>query len=110
MVREAGVEPARPEWTLEPESSESTNSTTRAYSGTISFDAAKLLKYHITLVMICQHFFATFVRNLPLPTAKPNDKKRGAGPRFILANGLHFKLVANICFIKRPGQRLPDAF
>ena len=31
MVREAGLEPARPEWTLEPESSESTNSTTRAY-------------------------------------------------------------------------------
>ena len=33
MVREAGVEPARPEWTLEPESSESTNSTTRADGG-----------------------------------------------------------------------------
>ena len=32
MVREAGLEPARPEWTLEPESSESANSTTRAYS------------------------------------------------------------------------------
>ena len=31
MVREAGLEPARPEWTLEPESSESTNSTTRPY-------------------------------------------------------------------------------
>ena len=31
LVREAGVEPARPEWTLEPESSESANSTTRAY-------------------------------------------------------------------------------
>ena len=31
MVREAGLEPARPEWTLEPESSESANSTTRAY-------------------------------------------------------------------------------
>ena len=30
MVREAGLEPARPEWTLEPESSESANSTTRA--------------------------------------------------------------------------------
>ena len=26
-----GLEPARPEWTLEPESSESANSTTRAY-------------------------------------------------------------------------------
>ena len=32
MVREAGLEPARPEWTLEPESSESANSTTRAYA------------------------------------------------------------------------------
>ncbi len=32
MVREAGLEPARPEWTLEPESSESANSTTRASS------------------------------------------------------------------------------
>ena len=31
MVREAGLEPARPQWTLEPESSESANSTTRAY-------------------------------------------------------------------------------
>ena len=31
LVREAGVEPARPKWTLEPESSESANSTTRAY-------------------------------------------------------------------------------
>ena len=29
MVGEAGLEPARPEWTLEPESSESANSTTR---------------------------------------------------------------------------------
>ena len=33
MVREAGLEPARPEWTLEPESSESANSTTRAHRG-----------------------------------------------------------------------------
>ena len=31
MVREGGLEPPRPEWTLEPESSESANSTTRAY-------------------------------------------------------------------------------
>ena len=35
MVREAGLEPARPEWTLEPESSESANSTTRAYSAVL---------------------------------------------------------------------------
>ena len=33
MVREAGLEPARPYWTLEPESSESANSTTRANKG-----------------------------------------------------------------------------
>ena len=32
LVGEAGLEPARPQWTLEPESSESTNSTTRPYS------------------------------------------------------------------------------
>ena len=31
LVGEAGLEPARPKWTLEPESSESTNSTTRPY-------------------------------------------------------------------------------
>ncbi len=31
LVGEAGLEPARPEWTLEPESSESANSTTRPY-------------------------------------------------------------------------------
>ncbi len=30
LVHEAGLEPARPKWTLEPESSESANSTTRA--------------------------------------------------------------------------------
>ena len=30
LLFEAGLEPARPEWTLEPESSESANSTTRA--------------------------------------------------------------------------------
>ena len=33
LVGEAGLEPARPQWTLEPESSESTNSTTRPYVG-----------------------------------------------------------------------------
>lgn len=36
MVREAGLEPARPYWTLEPESSESANSTTRASIATFS--------------------------------------------------------------------------
>ena len=43
MVREAGVEPARPEWTLEPESSESTNSTTRASLFVVS---QRLVLYH----------------------------------------------------------------
>ena len=31
-MREGGLEPPRPYWTLEPESSESANSTTRAYA------------------------------------------------------------------------------
>ena len=44
MVREAGLEPARPEWTLEPESSESANSTTRASA------VFRLLRYIITAV------------------------------------------------------------
>ena len=43
LVREAGLEPARPEWTLEPESSESANSTTRA-----SCAVSRLLRYIIT--------------------------------------------------------------
>ena len=42
MVREAGLEPARPEWTLEPESSESANSTTRAHKQ--SFSERKLVR------------------------------------------------------------------
>ena len=52
MVREAGLEPARPEWTLEPESSESANSTTRAYrrrscdSSTIIAPAAEFVNYY----------------------------------------------------------------
>ena len=46
MVREAGLEPARPEWTLEPESSESANSTTRASLErlTIIADGSALVK------------------------------------------------------------------
>ncbi len=44
MVREAGLEPARPEWTLEPESSESANSTTRADSLVIIASAHILVK------------------------------------------------------------------
>ena len=43
-MREAGLEPARPEWTLEPESSESANSTTRALFAAVS----RLLQYITT--------------------------------------------------------------
>ena len=47
-MREAGLEPARPEWTLEPESSESANSTTRA---SVVF---RLLGYITTDIPACQ--------------------------------------------------------
>ena len=40
LVREGGLEPPRPYWTLEPESSESANSTTRAYRSAISYPVA----------------------------------------------------------------------
>ena len=49
MVREAGLEPARPEWTLEPESSESANSTTRALLAVL-----RLLRYISTEMVKCQ--------------------------------------------------------
>ena len=69
VVREAGVEPARPEWTLEPESSESANSTTRASA------VFRLLRYIITDSPACQAdfsflrlFFALF---LPWNAALP---------------------------------------
>ena len=69
LVREAGLEPARPEWTLEPESSESANSTTRAFA------VFRLLRYIITDPPACQAdfsflrlFFAFFLpRNAALP-------------------------------------------
>ena len=48
LVREAGLEPARPEWTLEPESSESANSTTRASA------VFRLLGYITTDIPACQ--------------------------------------------------------
>ena len=53
VVREAGVEPARPEWTLEPESSESANSTTRAY---VLLDCSDNISYRCALV---NPFFAS---------------------------------------------------
>ena len=52
LVREAGLEPARPEWTLEPESSESANSTTRASA------VFRLLRYIITDPRACQADFS----------------------------------------------------
>ncbi len=55
LVREAGLEPARPEWTLEPESSESANSTTRAL-----FAVSRLLKYINTWIENCQELFSAF--------------------------------------------------
>ena len=45
MVREAGLEPARPEWTLEPESSESANSTTRACASLIITSHPRRVKW-----------------------------------------------------------------
>ena len=59
MVREAGLEPARPEWTLEPESSESANSTTRA-----SLERLHIIAPESRLV---KSFFKIFLHlNLPL--------------------------------------------
>ena len=74
-MREAGLEPARPEWTLEPESSESANSTTRAFA------VFRLLRYIITDPPTCQAdfsfsclFFALFLpRNNALPKALPHE-------------------------------------
>ena len=51
LVREAGLEPARAYCTLEPESSESANSTTRAYPRLMG------LAYHSTSGPACQPDF-----------------------------------------------------
>ena len=58
MVREAGLEPARPEWTLEPESSESANSTTRAYI--LLFDSLNMIAWRSIKV---NTFFTYFEEN-----------------------------------------------
>ena len=68
LVGEAGLEPARPQWTLEPESSESTNSTTRPYNRSRislarSFPSA--LRYNIMGCVICQLFFSIFLNFNP---------------------------------------------
>ena len=72
-MREAGVEPARPEWTLEPESSESTNSTTRA-----SFIVAvsRLPLYITTGFLFCQGLFYKISNNFTgCKTLEPRSKK-----------------------------------
>ena len=46
-MREAGLEPARPKWTLEPESSESANSTTRALRRL----STAAISYHVEVKM-----------------------------------------------------------
>ena len=65
LVREAGLEPARPEWTLEPESSESANSTTRALFSAVS----RLLQYSTTRGVDRQALFSAFFRFWLLPLA-----------------------------------------
>ena len=62
LVGEAGLEPARPQWTLEPESSESTNSTTRPslFPWAPRFPSA--LEYNSTDSEICQHLFTYFFK------------------------------------------------
>ncbi len=55
-MREAGLEPARPEWTLEPESSESANSTTRALFSAVS----RLLQYSTIRGANCQALISIF--------------------------------------------------
>ena len=63
LVREAGLEPARPEWTLEPESSESANSTTRASLERLIIIAPRFPLVN-TFVTNFRDFFFTFaVRN-----------------------------------------------
>ena len=62
MVREAGLEPARPEWTLEPESSESANSTTRALF-LRSRDCSSIVPQGEQKV---KHYFAVFCPGFPV--------------------------------------------
>ena len=61
LVHEAGLEPARPEWTLEPESSESANSTTRAFLMR-SLNRSNILAWSNLIV---NHFFADFEEFFP---------------------------------------------
>ena len=54
LVGEAGLEPARPQWTLEPESSESTNSTTRPF--------ACALAEHLDIIALAAGFVNYFLK------------------------------------------------
>ena len=75
LVREAGLEPARPERALEPESSESANSTTRASFVLLCFTA---LVNNSIKVLKCQYSFykkSTFFDG--------KQKDRGKTPRHI---------------------------
>ena len=71
MVREAGLEPARPEWTLEPESSESANSTTRAFA------VFQLLGYITTDIPACQAEGAEKLRKTYRRIAGMTGRRRG---------------------------------
>ena len=59
LVREAGLEPARPECALAPESSESANSTTRASLYWGHFLTAPIY-YHVR-PLLSTHFFKNFI-------------------------------------------------
>ena len=71
LVREAGLEPARPEWTLEPESSESANSTTRAFA------VFQLLGYITTDIPACQAEGAEKLRKTYRRIAGMTGRRRG---------------------------------
>ena len=61
---EAGLEPARPQWTLEPESSESTNSTTRPSLFSWTPSCCSTLEHNSTHIEICQQLFFRFIKLL----------------------------------------------
>ena len=71
MVREGGLEPPRPEWTLEPESSESANSTTRAFA------VFQLLGYITTDIPACQAEGAEKLRKTYRRIAGMTGRRRG---------------------------------
>ena len=74
-MREAGLEPARPEWTLEPESSESANSTTRALFAAVS----RLLQYSTTGSAKSQALFSAFFSHDVLLNVPHHARAGGTG-------------------------------